>query len=143
MGHPRTKAQPIPAAKRQKTGSDDNGCVSGSGFSSSLQESNHHVTETKPSSSLDYNSINGSPPIERLLEESPSYTRNCELYPRALRDTINQHSEEIVVTRDPKVTAKAERGYREKVRKEKRFMAENPKEALSVYPGMSRYKDDQ
>ncbi|KAJ1887378.1 hypothetical protein LPJ66_009150 [Kickxella alabastrina] len=78
-------------------------------------------------------------PTERLLARSSNYTQDCELYPRAMRDTINQHTEEVVVgQRDPSVIRKAERTHDEELQHEMQRLQANPKEALSVYPAAAR-----
>ncbi|KAJ1648031.1 hypothetical protein LPJ64_000648 [Coemansia asiatica] len=119
--HPKPAVpQPIPA-KRQKTEATES--------SRSDPTSSQRATAT----SL----ISGSP-TEELLAQSPNYMTNCELYPRVMRDTVNQHTNEVFAKRDPRVTRQAEKYHQEELRRQKQFSEMHPKEALSLYPAAAR-----
>ncbi|KAJ2364946.1 hypothetical protein IW150_006347 [Coemansia sp. RSA 2607] len=77
-------------------------------------------------------------PTERLLAQSPNYMTNCELYPRVMRDTINQHTDEAVGRRDPKVTREAEQCYQDELERQRQFSKAHPEEVLSFYPAAAR-----
>ncbi|KAJ2828452.1 hypothetical protein FBU31_002915 [Coemansia sp. 'formosensis'] len=77
--------------------------------------------------------------VEKLLAQSPNYVKGCELYPKAMRETINEFPEGAVLTeRDPGVTAEAERCHRASVERQRQRSATNPEEVLCFYPGASR-----
>ncbi|KAJ2538601.1 hypothetical protein EV175_006445, partial [Coemansia sp. RSA 1933] len=79
-------------------------------------------------------SLESGSPTERLLAQSTKYTEFCELYPKALRDTVNENPDgAILATRDPEVTRKAEVLHREKIRRDMMHPAE-----LEFYPAASR-----
>ncbi|KAJ2383165.1 hypothetical protein GGI23_007207, partial [Coemansia sp. RSA 2559] len=47
-------------------------------------------------------SLESGSPTERLLAQSTKYTEFCELYPKALRDTVNENPDgAVLATRDP------------------------------------------
>ncbi|KAJ2731067.1 NADH dehydrogenase Fe-S protein subunit 8 ndufs8 [Coemansia sp. BCRC 34962] len=69
--------------------------------------------------------------VEKLLTESPCYMEGCELYPKAMRETINEFPEGAVLTeRDPGITAEAERCHRANVERQRQRSILNPKEEL-------------
>ncbi|KAJ1997058.1 hypothetical protein GGI04_005544 [Coemansia thaxteri] len=87
-------------------------------------------------------SLESGSPIERLLAQAPGYTSGCELYPKALRDTINEFPEgAVLVKRDPSVTAAAEKCHQASIEKQRQRFVENPEAELSCYPGACRSAD--
>ncbi|KAJ1841158.1 hypothetical protein H4R99_005215 [Coemansia sp. RSA 1722] len=118
MDHPKPTAQPIPP-KRQKME------TSGS-------------PRSDPTSQNATTSLASGSPTEKLLVQSPSYMADCELYPRVMRDTVNQHTDEVFAKRDPRVTRQAEKYHQEELRRQKQFSEAHPKEALSFYPAAAR-----
>ncbi|KAJ1720958.1 hypothetical protein LPJ53_004457 [Coemansia erecta] len=123
--HPKpTEAQNI-VQKRQKMG-DSTSATSG------CQDTRQHQQQQQRAV------FESCSPTERLLAQSPSYMTNCELYPRVMRDTINQHTEEAVSTRDPRVTREAEQCYQDELERQRQFSKAHPEEALSFYPAAAR-----
>ncbi|KAJ2073961.1 ndufs8, ubiquinone oxidoreductase 23 kd subunit [Coemansia sp. S155-1] len=81
-------------------------------------------------------SLESGSSVEKLLAQSPNYTEGCELYPKAMRETINEFPEGAVLTdRDPGVTAEAERCHRASVERQRQRSVTNPEQELSFYPG--------
>ncbi|KAJ2893312.1 hypothetical protein GGI21_003590 [Coemansia aciculifera] len=81
----------------------------------------------------------GGSALDKLLAQSPNYTEDCELYPKAMRDTINEFPEGAVLAeRDPGVTAEAARGHRASVERQRQRSAAHPEEELCFYPAASR-----
>ncbi|ORX64285.1 hypothetical protein DL89DRAFT_297547 [Linderina pennispora] len=78
-------------------------------------------------------------PTEELLACSPTYTEGCELYPKALRDTVNMRADGAVLgERDPKITKEAERRHAECIRRQEQMGEKDHKELLSLYPQAAR-----
>ncbi|KAJ1801598.1 hypothetical protein LPJ59_000163 [Coemansia sp. RSA 2399] len=84
-------------------------------------------------------SLESESPTERLLAQSTRYTEFCELYPKALRDTVNENPDgAVLATRDPEVTRKAEMLHREKLRRDMAASAMDPEMELAFYPAAAR-----
>ncbi|KAJ2775761.1 ndufs8, ubiquinone oxidoreductase 23 kd subunit [Coemansia javaensis] len=75
-----------------------------------------------------------SAPAEALLERSPGYTDGCELHPRAMRDVINERTDSVVVSRDPRVVRDAER----RLRRSTQHSPLSPDQLLTLYPAAAR-----
>ncbi|KAJ2793015.1 hypothetical protein H4R20_006674, partial [Coemansia guatemalensis] len=75
-------------------------------------------------------------PSSRQSAQPPSiYRENCDLYPKALRDAINECSDGAVqIRRDPAIVEEAERCYQLNTRIQHQHAVDNPELVLSLYP---------
>ncbi|KAJ1986469.1 hypothetical protein GGI25_006314 [Coemansia spiralis] len=95
--------------------------------------------KTNDSRTQEQKILESGSPTERLLARSPNYTACCELYPKALRDTINENPDgAILAKRDPKVTQQAEKLHRERIRRETENSMMFPEQEIYFYPSVAR-----
>ncbi|KAJ2508672.1 ndufs8, ubiquinone oxidoreductase 23 kd subunit [Coemansia sp. RSA 1939] len=85
--------------------------------------------------------LESSSPTERLLAQSTRYTEHCELYPKVLRDIVNENPQDassVLAERDPEVTRRAEELHRENQRRDLESSVLNPEQHLQFYPAAAR-----
>ncbi|KAJ2366217.1 hypothetical protein IW150_006002, partial [Coemansia sp. RSA 2607] len=87
-----------------------------------LMDSTHFHTRTVP-----------SVPVQELLHHSPVYTEDCDLYPRRMREVMNQRQCNIVVDRRQHQQSVST------VRTPAMSTPEDIESLLKLYPGAARY----
>ncbi|KAJ2340530.1 hypothetical protein GGF43_006390 [Coemansia sp. RSA 2618] len=98
---------------------------------------NHHPSKYRKVTTDPHDSQDNT---QRLLSESPNYTSNCDLYPKAMRDIINESTSGAVVgRRDPEITREAEQNHRHSVHEQQKLAATDPDKVLCFYPGAARH----
>ncbi|KAJ1724585.1 hypothetical protein LPJ53_001175 [Coemansia erecta] len=76
-----------------------------------------------------------SAPVQELLHRSPVYTEDCDLYPRRMREVMNQRQCNIVVDhRQQQQHATAPAGRTPAI-----SSPEDIESLLKLYPGAARY----
>ncbi|KAJ2496127.1 hypothetical protein GGH96_006044 [Coemansia sp. RSA 1972] len=77
---------------------------------------------------------------QKLLSESPNYKSGCDLYPKAMRDVINETRNGAVdEKRDPCVTRQAEQTHLHALQEQQMLAATDPDKLFCFYPGASRH----
>ncbi|KAJ1835424.1 hypothetical protein LPJ70_006222 [Coemansia sp. RSA 2708] len=75
----------------------------------------------------------------RKVSQQASAPNNCDLYPRAMRDLVNETTEGAVLAkREPTVTRRAQTYHRQSMDEQQRMAASDPETLRCFYPNAAR-----